>query len=270
MNVQLANTYKFFKEADLRITRIIEGTGKFTGTLGSLEVEGEIDGLKVRSCVGTGLTNEDRKILWNDKELVGKVLTVKYQSITDKTDNEGFFSLIFPSVIGVKKDRNFSAQTVCIRQANFQLRFVDQPLRKLSYIPDKITMAEWKIQLCKCMSIQEGMKLIADLKLSIPQIREFAKYLGVKLRGCKYLKAEIVRWLVNASLGAWLRAKTLQEVINERLFNNRRGKNPRCIRGSQSVVKKLLGLIGHFSQLRGRLPFRLGLSVCTRFGRYEL
>lgn len=88
--------YKFFKEADLRIIGVQEGIGKLKGTLGSLTVEGEIDGVQVRSSVGTGLTDEDRKILYSDTNIIGKVLTVKYQSITDRPDKNGFYSLRFP------------------------------------------------------------------------------------------------------------------------------------------------------------------------------
>ncbi|MBQ7594662.1 MAG: hypothetical protein IJU48_09960 [Synergistaceae bacterium] len=66
--------YKFFKEADLRIVGVIDGEGRLAGTLGSLEVEGTVEGLRVRSCVGTGMTDEDRKIFSQDAYLIGKVL----------------------------------------------------------------------------------------------------------------------------------------------------------------------------------------------------
>ena len=111
--------YKYFKEADLKIVgteagneadlRIIgaqEGEGRLAGTLGSLVVEGTIDGVKVRSSVGTGLTDKDRETLYAAGEgLIGKVLTVNYQSVTEKADKEGYFSLRFPSFAGIKQDR---------------------------------------------------------------------------------------------------------------------------------------------------------------------
>ena len=68
-------------------------------------VEGEINGLRVRACVGTGLTDKDRKILNEDKHIVGKTLSLKYQAITDRPDKEGYYSLRFPTFIGVKEDR---------------------------------------------------------------------------------------------------------------------------------------------------------------------
>ena len=269
--------YKFFKEADLLIVGIIDGEGRLAGTIGSLVVEGTIGGLLVRSCVGTGLTDEDRKILSQDSQLIGKVLTVKYQAITDKPDKEGFYSLRFPVVIGVKEDRDFPQETATVRQAKidfpehagviyksngvveagFQVTFTDKPLAKLSYIPDKATLADWKSRLFQCKTIQEGTQLIADLRLTIPKIKAFARYLGIRLRGCRYLKAEIVRWVINASLGAKLRADALmkavhekQEVQCERLFHDFRGSSYAVKRGSQFVVGGTLAAFGLVSRQR--------------------
>ena len=210
--------YKFFREADLRITHAHEGAGKFAGTLGSLTVEGIIDGVNVRSNVGTGLTDEDRRILFADKNLTGKIITVKYQSLTSKPDSEGYYSLRFPAVIGLKEDRDFSqpeavteapkftGKSNCTFRKNgyveisFQVKFVSKPMEKPSYLPTEEEMSEWKSKLFTCSSLEEGTQLIKDLRLTIPKITEFAKYLGVNLSGCQYLKAEIVKWLV---LGAF-------------------------------------------------------------------
>ena len=255
--------YKFFKEADLRIVGVIDGEGRLAGTLGSLVVEGTVDGLRVRSCVGTGLTDEDRKILSQDAHLIGKVLTVKYQAITDKPDKEGFYSLRFPVVIGVKEDRDFKVDCRCFRvadteklstptnltycndgnvEARFQVTFTDKPMRKLSYLPDKATMAGWKGRLYQCRCIQEGTQLLSDLSLTIPKLREFARYLGIRLRGCRYLKSEIVRWVINASLGAKLRAFVLikavqekKEVKNAGFFDHKAGSGFTVSTGDQSL-----------------------------------
>ena len=97
--------YKQFKEADLKIIGAIAGEGRLAGTLGSLEVEGEIGGVRVRANVGTGLTDADRALFNEDAGIVGKVLTVKYQAVTDKPDKEGIYSLRFPSFVGIKQDR---------------------------------------------------------------------------------------------------------------------------------------------------------------------
>ena len=97
--------YKYFNEAELRIVGAQEGEGRLEGTLGSLIVEGEIGGVKVRSSVGTGLSDSDRKTLYADAGLIGRVLTVNYQSITDRPDKDGYYSLRFPSFAGIKEDR---------------------------------------------------------------------------------------------------------------------------------------------------------------------
>ena len=89
----------------MQIVGAQEGEGRLVGTLGSLIVEGEINGVKVRSSVGTGLTDNDRKALYADSELIGKILTVNYQSLTDNPDKEGYYSLRFPSFAGIKQDR---------------------------------------------------------------------------------------------------------------------------------------------------------------------
>ena len=234
--------YKFFKEADLKIIGVIEGEGRLAGTLGSLVVEGEVEGKRVRSCVGTGLTDEDRKILYEDAHLIGKIVTVKYQAITERPDIEGNYSLRFPSFMGVKEDRDFCLPepTASIRQgrtenlsgqpnvacknngiveAGFQVVFVKKAKCGMPCIPSE-EMADWAQKLFQCRSVDEGIRLIANLKLTITEIRAFAEYLGVRLRGCKYLKAEIVRWLINASLGAKFRAETLYKILRERKRSN--------------------------------------------------
>lgn len=209
--------FKFFKEADLKITGVHEGTGKLEGMLGSLDVEALIDGVRVRSCVGTGLTDKDRKILGEDKNLVGKVLTVKYQALTEKADKNGYFSLRFPVVIGLKEDRDFNAQSIMpednpkeykpsdvVQGKNgnleiaFQIKIADVPAKRPSYLPDSFTMSQWKKRLCRCRSVNQGIKLIGELTLTIPKILAFAEFLKIGLKNCKYLKAEIIRRLICA------------------------------------------------------------------------
>ena len=61
--------------------------------------------------------------------------------------------------------------------------------------------------------IDSSIRLIYELKLTIPQLRVFADYLGVNLKGCLYLKSEIVKWIVKGSLGAELRARECTELL---------------------------------------------------------
>lgn len=84
--------YKFFNEADLEIIEVHEK---------SVTVQGEIGGVAVRS-----------KVKFSGQDLTGQVLSVKYQSVTDKPDKGGFYSLRFPSAIGIKCDRDLPARFV--------------------------------------------------------------------------------------------------------------------------------------------------------------
>jgi len=72
---------KPFKSEDLEIIDVIEGEGKFQGTLGSIIVS---------SChiaatsVGSGFTDADRKEIWSNKnKYIGKTAEVKYFGITE-------------------------------------------------------------------------------------------------------------------------------------------------------------------------------------------
>ena len=205
--------YKFFNEADLEIIEVREK---------SVTVQGNINGVAVRS-----------NVRFSGQKSTGEFLSVKYQSITEKAGKDGFYSLRFPSAIGIKYDRDLQAEGVAVPEVKAKTKSEDRA-RGLTYYKNgiveavfnvkllyrrkkaasKAEMSGWKNKLFQCRSIQEGKDLIAELRLTIPKIMEFAKYLGVKLKGCKYLKAEIVRWLIEASLGAKLRAeKWLKFVI---------------------------------------------------------
>ncbi len=210
--------YKFFNEADLEIIEVREK---------SVTVQGEIGGVAVRS-----------KVKFSGQDLTGQVLSVKYQSVTDKPDKGGFYSLRFPSAIGIKCDRDLPAQTVTVPEVKAKTKS-ENKARGLTYYKNGIVeavfnvnviyrrkkaaskseMSVWKSRLFQCRSIQEGKDLIAELKLTIPKIMEFAKYLGVRLKGCKYLKAEIVRWVVRASLRARLTAEKWLNFLIERSIN---------------------------------------------------
>ena len=89
--------YKFFKEADLKIVSVNEK---------SVVVKGIFNGQKVETNV---------KYRSSEKNLIGKILTVKFQSLTDRPNKDGFFSLRFPSAIGFKEDRDFSEEVIEIQ-----------------------------------------------------------------------------------------------------------------------------------------------------------
>jgi len=87
-------------EADLRVTGILPGAGKYEGKIGSLLVESK--GGVVSTAVGTGLSDEDRAK--DPSEYLGKIVTIKYNAlITDKKTKSK--SLFLPVFIEVREDK---------------------------------------------------------------------------------------------------------------------------------------------------------------------
>jgi hypothetical protein len=87
-------------EADLRVTGLVPGTGKYKGKIGSLMVE-SADG-DVKSAVGTGLDDDERAL--DPKEFLGKIVAVKYNAlITDK--KTGQKSLFLPVFVEIRDDK---------------------------------------------------------------------------------------------------------------------------------------------------------------------
>lgn len=82
---------------DLEIIGFEEGTGKYEGMLGALIVDRS--GVAVR--VGTGLTDEDRSLMWNNKGVyLHKLCEVQYQEVTP----DG--SLRHPRFIRLRMDKS--------------------------------------------------------------------------------------------------------------------------------------------------------------------
>ena len=133
-------------------------------------------------------------------------------------------------------------------EIGFQPRFVSKPM-SVSYLPSESQMAEWKTQLDRCKSIQEGIQLIGELELKIPDILSFAKYLGVNLSGCKYLKAEIVKRLIEKYFDAKNEVEVLQEV----------SESEKYLSAVASVSEKIPPKPGIFFRL-------LKYTVCCFFG----
>lgn len=96
--------YKSFFEDDFKVIDIEEGTGNFAGTMGALICSGIKDGKEIKFNVGTGFKEEERKMMWNNKEdIIGKTIEVKYQEISK--DVNGNYSLRFPVFQKIKNDR---------------------------------------------------------------------------------------------------------------------------------------------------------------------
>lgn len=81
---------KKFNDADVLVTDIIEGDGKNKEKLGAIEIEFEYNNKKYRCNVGSGFSDAERELYWNNKELLlGKIVTIQYFEIT-KNKNETY------------------------------------------------------------------------------------------------------------------------------------------------------------------------------------
>jgi DNA ligase-1 len=86
---------KPFIEVSLTVVGVEEGTGKNVGRLGALIVEGTDDGKLISTNVGSGLTDNDRVVYWNNADaIIGDIVEVRADAITQNQD--GTYSLRFP------------------------------------------------------------------------------------------------------------------------------------------------------------------------------
>lgn len=92
---------KSFKHADVLCTDIIEGEGKFKGTLGMIKCD--YKGYELG--VGSGFTDEQRHYYWNNREkIVNKIVQIKYKGETK--NKQGGLSVQFPIFQCVREDKN--------------------------------------------------------------------------------------------------------------------------------------------------------------------
>ena len=88
---------KPFIEVSLTVVATEEGTGRNVGKLGALIVEGTDDGKFIKTNVGSGLTDDNRDKFWSSKEkLIGQVVEVRADAITQNQDTNDEYSLRFP------------------------------------------------------------------------------------------------------------------------------------------------------------------------------
>jgi DNA ligase-1 len=92
---------KPFIEVSLIVTAVEEGTGKNVGKLGALVCEGVDDGKAIRVNVGSGLTDDQRVVFWDNADsIIGDVAEVRADAITQNQD--GTYSLRFPRFKGFR------------------------------------------------------------------------------------------------------------------------------------------------------------------------
>ena len=88
---------KPFIEVSLKVIDTEEGTGRNAGKLGALIVEGKDEGKFIKTNVGSGLTDTDRETFWKAKDkLIGQIVEVRADAITQNQDTEKEWSLRFP------------------------------------------------------------------------------------------------------------------------------------------------------------------------------
>ena len=86
---------KPFIEVSLTVVSVEEGTGKNVGKLGALVCEGVDDGKEIKVNVGSGLTDDQRVVYWeNADSIIGDIAEVRADAITQNQD--GTYSLRFP------------------------------------------------------------------------------------------------------------------------------------------------------------------------------
>ncbi len=89
---------KTFKDADVLVTSVVEGTGKNLGKLGAVEVKFLHNGKEMSCEVGSGFTDEERLEYWEHPEkIIGKVIEVKYFEVTQNEKDKSKYSLRFPT-----------------------------------------------------------------------------------------------------------------------------------------------------------------------------
>lgn len=95
--------FKIEVDIDLLCTGMIEGTGKYKGMLGALQLESGCG--KVRVDCGTGFTDAQRKNLWENGYPVGKIVEIKANDLLDKVGSDTL-SLFLPVFKSVRIDKD--------------------------------------------------------------------------------------------------------------------------------------------------------------------
>lgn len=104
-------------EIDMEITGVTEGTGKYTGSMGSVSVQSREGTIKCD--VGTGYPDDVRKHIWEIREtLPGKIMAVKGNDIlTNRKDDSK--SIFLPVHLEIRLDKGVAdTYDECVAQLN--------------------------------------------------------------------------------------------------------------------------------------------------------
>lgn len=98
---------------DMVVVGIEEGTGKYAGMVGALQVHCKTEFGDVYCSVGSGLTDEER-ITWAmaPEFIIGRIVEVEYFSLSQsgKTSGSTTYSLRFPRLKKVRTDKDISSE----------------------------------------------------------------------------------------------------------------------------------------------------------------
>jgi len=87
---------KPFIEITLKVVDVEEGTGRNTGKLGAIIVQGEDDGYNYHLNCGSGFTDDQRNNFWIDRaNVIGSLVEIRADARTKSQDSETY-SLRFP------------------------------------------------------------------------------------------------------------------------------------------------------------------------------
>lgn len=103
--------FKAELETDLKIVGIQEGTGKYIGKLGAIDVES--DDRVIRVSVGTGFSDDQRSNLDEWFQNIGKIVSVKYNARLKNKDGEE--SLFLPVYIEIRDDKTTADSSIDIK-----------------------------------------------------------------------------------------------------------------------------------------------------------
>lgn len=102
--------YKVEAELDMKVVGVVEGTGKYKGMLGALQLESEC-GLVKTDC-GTGFSDKQRKEMFDSPP---KIVAIKANDLVDSKSKDGY-SLFLPVFLEERVDKSVADNIDRIRE----------------------------------------------------------------------------------------------------------------------------------------------------------
>lgn len=102
--------YKVEAELDMKVVGVVEGTGKYKGMLGALQLESECG--KVKTDCGTGFSDKQRKVMLDNPP---KIVAIKANDLVDSKSKEGY-SLFLPVFLEERVDKSVADNIDRIRE----------------------------------------------------------------------------------------------------------------------------------------------------------